>query len=104
MMQAGARPGPLGLPVPTSPLYRFGLRPKPIVEAGEDVLLEEPFEKEDVLLEELAGSSSSCTVAATARRIDTMVELMMRAVSNSQLPGMAQRNRSRTKLPPLGED
>ena len=51
-----------------------------------------PLEKEDVLLEKLAGSGSSCTVAASARRIDTIVELIMRAVSNSQLPGMAQRN------------
>ena len=42
MMQAGARPGPLGLPAPTSPLYRFGLRPKPIVEAGEEVGLAFP--------------------------------------------------------------
>ena len=50
------------------------------------------LEKEDVQLQELAGRSTTCIIVASVRRIDTILEIMMRAVSKSQLPGMAQRN------------
>ena len=51
-----------------------------------------PLEKEDVQLQELAGRSTTCIIVASVRRIDTILEIMVRAVSKSELPGMAQRN------------